>query len=216
MMYSLQVSQNTHPSHFTILESNLLRQANPLLVLRELRAHYSKKSLALFRVCDPTSEGNFKPRLTFIGVEPEEVLQISGNPFSVLEKKMQELKIPAVANLPFFQGGALGYLSYDSIRYLEPSLPQFRPLYDAEIAFYRYFILFDHVENRVTLLNARSFYSRTGELSETDLHAELRELEQVASKALAVKETPLKKTQASHSRRRYFSSRDFGSFFDRL
>jgi anthranilate synthase component 1 len=181
MVYSSDVDPKTfspQPTSLSSLESSSLRAANPALVLKELRAHFGKKSIALFRVCDPSQEGRFTPRLTVIGVDPEEVLQITGNPFSILEKKLQEFKFPALRGLPFFQGGALGYVAYDSVRFLEPTLPQLKPRYDAEIAFYRFFILFDHLENRVTLLSPRA-----------EMLEQLRNLEKVAEKTLLQKET---------------------------
>ncbi len=45
------------------------------------------------------------------------------NPLHVLRDLLQRYKTPVVPELPDFAGGAVGYLSYDMNRYLEPTLP---------------------------------------------------------------------------------------------
>ncbi len=45
--------------------------------------------------------------------------KIRGTPLEILRKTMRRYKAPEIENLPSFYGGAVGYLSYDSVRYVE-------------------------------------------------------------------------------------------------
>ena len=79
-------------------------------------------------------------RYSFVGCRPRIVFQSSGrtvrimekgverqfetegDPLSELQKLMVQFKPVAVADLPPFVGGAVGYLSYDMVRFFEPSI----------------------------------------------------------------------------------------------
>lgn len=50
--------------------------------------------------------------------------ELEGNPLELMKIQMEEYQVPEIDALPDFQGGAIGYLSYDYARYIEklPSL----------------------------------------------------------------------------------------------
>ena len=80
-------------------------------------------------------------RYSFVGSDPRTVFQArgrdvtvsdsagvstyqsAGDPLEDLEKLMQQYKPVPDENLPPFFGGAVGYLSYDTVRFFEPSVP---------------------------------------------------------------------------------------------
>ncbi len=69
-------------------------------------------------------------RYSILGTEPSEVLTTGAgtahgeiDPLNLLRDRMSSVKYATVEGLPKFHGGAVGYLSYDTIRYFEPSVP---------------------------------------------------------------------------------------------
>ncbi|WLR55073.1 anthranilate synthase component I family protein [Mesobacillus subterraneus] len=44
---------------------------------------------------------------------------LEGNPLELMKNQMEKYQVPEVEGLPDFQGGAIGYLSYDYARYIE-------------------------------------------------------------------------------------------------
>lgn len=78
-----------------------------------------------------------------------------GNPLHLLEKYMQQFHVEKIADLPDFQGGAIGYISYDYARYVE-ELPQsaVNDLLIPEIYFllYKEVFVFDHKLEELSLI----------------------------------------------------------------
>lgn len=97
---------------------------------------------------------------SFIGTEPYRVLTTRGsdriNPLSPLVTELSKYKLAAVEGLPDFCGGAVGYLSYETIRRLEelPS-PDSDPLALPESVFMLVdtFLIFDHARNRIKIVS---------------------------------------------------------------
>ncbi|AMD22649.1 HHL121Cp [Eremothecium sinecaudum] len=96
----------------------------------------------------------------FIGVGPREVIKIEndgGNPLQALEKALEGIKMAEnVPGLPNFCGGAVGYISYDCVKYFEPrtarkqrdplGLPEaIQMLFDTIVAY-------DHVYQRIQII----------------------------------------------------------------
>jgi anthranilate synthase component 1 len=119
-------------------------------------------------------------RYSFLGKDPflvlrarngQTLLEKAGSmtrldePFvSALRKVMAEYRAPFVPGLPRFTGGAVGYMSYDAVRWFEPSLEDAwaRAAQEAseedEAAFMLFdtVLAFDHVKHRILLIaNAR-------------------------------------------------------------
>ncbi|MFN2476292.1 MAG: anthranilate synthase component I [Chthoniobacterales bacterium] len=86
-------------------------------------------------------------RFSFIGIDPRVVLQSDGrttllcrdgleetwesssDPLSELEKLMAQYRFVSPPELPRFAGGAVGFLGYDAVRFMEPTVPT--PAHDA-------------------------------------------------------------------------------------
>lgn len=73
----------------------------------------------------------FEPKIIFSGKDNRLTIAkdgtatvLEGNPLELMKEQMGRYSIPEVEGLPDFQGGAIGYLSYDYARYIEklPSL----------------------------------------------------------------------------------------------
>jgi anthranilate synthase component 1 len=74
------------------------------------------------------------------------------DPLKLLEEKLGSFRAPQIPGLPRFCGGAVGYSSYDTVRYVEhlPNPPpDDRGLPDLSFAFYDRMVIFDHVAKTV-------------------------------------------------------------------
>jgi para-aminobenzoate synthetase component I len=98
-------------------------------------------------------------RYSFLVADPFDFVQClpdSNDPLTELAGRMEPFSVATVAELPPFQGGAAGLLSYDLGRSLE-RLP--RPATDAfgvpalAIGFYDVVVAFDHVSGRVWIIS---------------------------------------------------------------
>lgn len=177
---------------------------DPLAIFRALSRAYADQGDVFFfrRSGEAGKSSHHEPTQTLIAVEPFETLSIrngraqirsqsdetliEGNPFEILARRMEEYRLPSRPELPFFQGGALGYFSYDSIRHVEPSLKkhagnlkdlsgQISPDsgVDAEFRFFKKLVIFDHVRNQVWLMSDSSqSQAETQKLKETCLNAQ--------------------------------------------
>ncbi|MFI5455160.1 MAG: anthranilate synthase component I [Isosphaerales bacterium] len=76
----------------------------------------------------------------------------SRDPFLDLEKLVNRYRAVPLLGLPRFAGGAVGYASYDAVRYTEnlPHVPaDDRGLPDLSFAFYDRMVIFDHIRKTV-------------------------------------------------------------------
>ena len=140
-------------------------------ILHAFRKAYPAETIAFFRKSGVSGSG-FKPSFSILGLKPLEVIQSEngknhiqtpkgdsftpGSPFKVLEERLSAS--PTLPDVPYFKGGAMGYFSYDSVRFLERTLPQGKkptdePTFDAEIVFFQFYLIFDHQANTVQILN---------------------------------------------------------------
>ena len=107
--------------------------------------------------------GEHIARYSFIGTEPENVI-ITGpgqkdgetDPLKLVEKMLSNFNLVETSNLPRFRGGAVGYLSYDSVKYFEelPS-PDNDPIGIPEAIFMltKTFLVFDHVRHKILVVS---------------------------------------------------------------
>ena len=87
------------------------------------------------------------------------VLAEGEDPLHVLQALMREYRVARVPGLPKFYGGAVGYMSYDTVRFFE-DLPDAPPddldLPDCYFVFTDACLIFDHVRHRILVVcNAR-------------------------------------------------------------
>ncbi|OAI44801.1 anthranilate synthase [Planctomycetaceae bacterium SCGC AG-212-F19] len=74
------------------------------------------------------------------------------DPLRVLEEKLATYRAPHLPGLPRFLGGAVGYASYDSVRYVEHlpgAPPDDRHVPDLSFAFYDRMVIFDHINKTI-------------------------------------------------------------------
>lgn len=107
-------------------------------------------------------------RYSFIAVHPFQVLTsqngvtrlnnqtLDEDPFQALEKQLALFKLEFHPDLPPFQGGAAGFLSYDLCHYLEklPASEDDRQLAEMAIGFYDLVIAFDHELKRAWIFSS--------------------------------------------------------------
>lgn len=77
------------------------------------------------------------------------------DPFAELEKILDRYKATPMPGLPRFTGGAVGFASYDSVRYTEnlpDAPPDDRGLPDLSFALFDRMVLFDHVRKTVLVV----------------------------------------------------------------
>jgi anthranilate synthase component 1 len=116
----------------------LARQGNLVPVYREINADLETPVSAYLKVARPpysfllesVEGGERLARYSFIGTEPAQVIATgpglpSGavDPLGLVEQALSRYRPVAVPGLPRFLGGAVGYLSYDAVRYFEPRVP---------------------------------------------------------------------------------------------
>jgi len=112
-------------------------------------------------------------RYSFIGVDPflvmtsrDGVVHLEGaappgvsdapDPLSALEAALSAYRAPTLSGLPPLHGGAVGYLGYDVVRYIE-RLPQTtdddRGLPEMAMLFIGRLLVFDHLRQRMTVIS---------------------------------------------------------------
>ena len=121
----------------------LAKYSNLIPVYVEINADLETPVTAYMKVANkPNSfllesvEGGEKiARFSFIGTDPSQVIKTGNNeliqnsdPLSILEETLSKYKLGSVPGLPRFHGGAVGYISYDTISYFEPSVK--KPAHD--------------------------------------------------------------------------------------
>ncbi len=109
-------------------------------------------------------------RYTFLGADPFEKIEVRGNqlvregpdgqktehrtddPLGEVQKILDGTRAPHFAGLPRFLGGAVGFMGYDTVRYMEdlPNVPKDdRQLPDLVMGIYRKMVIFDQITKMV-------------------------------------------------------------------
>ena len=122
---------------------------------------------------ESVNHGDQRGRYSFIGLDYDMELVVKdyqvtlkkasgetekkeGSPQEVIRELMQANKGPRIKNMPKFSGGLVGYLAYDSVRYIEKKLssPPEDDLNmpDAHFMLYNELIAFDHVKQKIVVI----------------------------------------------------------------
>jgi anthranilate synthase component 1 len=100
------------------------------------------------------------------------------DPLRLLEQVTETYRVPHVAGLPRFCGGAVGYAGYDTVRYVErlPNAPpDDRGIPDLCFGFYDRMVIFDHVAKTILVVaHARIHGHQTDDLRTAYREAALR------------------------------------------
>lgn len=120
------------PSREVFLE--LARQGNVVPVAAELLADLETPVSAYAKLrrqgpsflLESVEGGEHVSRYSFVGCNPRKILQAraaDGDPLRDLEEEMKQYRPVDVPGLPPFTGGAVGYLGYEYIHSVEPTVP---------------------------------------------------------------------------------------------
>ncbi len=149
----------------------LAENANTIPVYREISADLETPVSAYLKVArgpysfllESVEGGEQLARYSFIGAEPSEVLRTGPgepggevDPLDYLKSRMSGVRYAELPGLPRFSGGAVGYVSYDAIRYFEPRVPQAKGegVRVPESVFMRTdgILVFDHVQHKISVV----------------------------------------------------------------
>ncbi len=141
--------------------------------------------------------------VSYIGLQPREIYRLVGDQLEIQKPGQAPLSLPGPAleslktqmqkysslrdpRLPAFQGGALGYLAYDFIRFLEPRLQKygyFKDLEsstcDGELLVFDQLLIFDHTHKKAFVLFG--LVPSTNPCSQGDLSEALTRLKELKS-----------------------------------
>ena len=103
-------------------------------------------------------------RYSFIGTEPYRTLRSgelgsseAGDPLVGVEQELSRFKPVSVSGLPRFTGGAVGYLSYEVVRYFEDRVPKARKnvlhMPESIFLFTDTLLVFDHLQHRIKVVS---------------------------------------------------------------
>ena len=170
----------------------LVGQGNLAPVYREINADLDTPVSAYLKVARPpysflleSVEGGERiARYSFIGTEPSEVIktgpgqpQGAVDPLVPVQNALERLQVVPVADGQRFNGGTVGYLSYEAVNYFErlPS-PESDPLGLPEAVFMltTTFLVFDHVRHKIRVVSharldgdvASAYEEATGRIEE--------------------------------------------------
>ncbi|MFW6195630.1 MAG: anthranilate synthase component I, partial [Chloroflexota bacterium] len=149
----------------------MAEHANTIPVYREISADMETPVSAYLKVAsgpysfllESVEGGEQLGRYSFIGAEPSDVMRTGPgepggevDPLDALRESMSGVRYAEAPGLPRFSGGAVGYVSYDAIRYFEPRVPQAKGegLGAPESVFMRTdgLLVFDHVQHKIAVV----------------------------------------------------------------
>lgn len=153
---------------------------------------HEKKPSFLF---ESAKNGDTVDRYTFIGYSPKKIIKTGPgfesetDPLVILEKELKGIKQAQLPGIPRLSGGAVGYISYDCIKYFEPrtkrDLKDSLQLPEAALMLFDLIIAFDNVYQRFQIINNIS-------ISQEDSDQEIQLKHLNASKEIAHVEHILK------------------------
>ncbi|KAJ3338049.1 hypothetical protein HDU93_010047 [Gonapodya sp. JEL0774] len=101
-------------------------------------------------------------RYSFLGANPTSVLKTGdkfpdkGDPLTILQDKLKDVRIVKYPGVMNFTGGAIGYIAYDCVQYFEPhtrrDLADPLGIPDAVFMFCDTVIIFDHLTHVITVV----------------------------------------------------------------
>jgi len=107
--------------------------------------------------CDPRAIFTATGRtVTFRHGDRSDTYDVADSPVEELRRRMAQYRAVCLPELPRFSGGAVGYMSYDTVRFFEPRVPQANPddLHIPELYFVltKSLVAFDHVRHRLLVI----------------------------------------------------------------
>ena len=150
----------------------LAGSGNLVPVYREIEADLETPVSAYLKVARPpysfllesVEGGERLARYSFIGTEPYAVMKTGPgqsygavDPLVPIKEEMDRYRLVSVPDLPRFHGGAVGYLSYDVVRYFEPRVPEpprdLLGLPESLFTFNDTMLVFDHLKHTIKVVS---------------------------------------------------------------
>ncbi|KAK9477363.1 ADC synthase [Lipomyces japonicus] len=149
-------SANVIPFYAFISNENL----TPVTTYLKLRGAAPEGSYSF--ILESAIGGDKVDRFSFVGVAPRKVI-VTGNgfgenvdPLTVLEAELEPYRQLQTPSLPPMSGGAIGYVSYDCIKYFEPKtareLKDTLGIPESVLLLFDNLVAFDHVFNRIQVI----------------------------------------------------------------
>ncbi len=167
------MSELNRDSIFEMLASRAGRPA-VVPITRELVADTLTPVSAFLKVCESSPyhfllesvEGGERwARYSFLGLDPHQILrarntscEVQGagalqekraDPLGLLEEELQRLEWLGGTDLPRFAGGAVGWLSWEAVRWWEPLGPRDDPGWTLHFMVPRSLLIFDNLKHRI-------------------------------------------------------------------
>ena len=159
-------------TYFPTLEQvrGMAGRGNIVPVYREVTADLETPVSAFLKVqtgrysflLESVEGGERMARYSFIGTQPYRVLRTGpgeeweGDPLVPLEQEISRFKEIAVAGVPAFTGGAIGYVAYEAVRHFEPRVvpPEKDDLGipEAIFLFCDSMVVFDHIRHTIKVV----------------------------------------------------------------
>ncbi len=152
-------------------------QSSPYSVLLQSGGSHPKIARYSFLGIEP--QALFKAtdsQFTYHDFSTDKVHQEEGNPLDFLQKKVAKRIEPSdsLPNIPFL-GGAIGYMSYEALRWTEPvtlNKKAHLKLPDLFFLFFDWGIAFDHFENKIFLFGEKRYETKLKKLVNQLAHLE--------------------------------------------
>ncbi|KGK36478.1 hypothetical protein JL09_g4376 [Pichia kudriavzevii] len=152
------------------------KKSNVFPVYKFLSAHYLTPHTAYLKLTgaqskptqsflfESASNGEQVSRYSFMGVSPYKVIKtgptenVEVDPLNILEEELKDIKQAQLPGVPKLSGGAIGYISYDCIKYFEPKtrnddLKDVLKLPESFLMLYDLIVAYDHVFQRFQIIN---------------------------------------------------------------
>jgi anthranilate synthase component I len=156
--------------YYPTLEEVKKRQGegNLIPICREIMADLDTPVSAFLKInrtghsflLESVEGGQRLARYSFIGTEPYKLLRVmsqdNSDPLPIIAKEIEGFQVVQVDGLPRFNGGAVGYLSYETVTHFEklPSpLPDPICVPEAFFMFVDTMLVFDHVTHKIKVLS---------------------------------------------------------------
>lgn len=177
----------------------------------ELNVHQAYLKLA--RLNDPNRSASFilesahngdtVERYTFIGINPKKIIQTGDDPerfgeyanvdpITVLESELAKYNQAQLPGIPKLSGGAVGYVSYDCVKYFEPKTK--KPLKDtlhlpeAVLMMCDLIVAFDNVYQRIQIIN--NIEIETGVTTAEEISLKFKKAEKEIQEVEAILKAP--------------------------
>ncbi len=152
---------------------HLAREHNLIPVYREISADLETPVSAFIKISkgansflfESVEGGENLARYSFMGTDPAEIIRTGAgtdrgevDPLDALKDRLKGTRYATLPGLPKFDGGAVGYVAYDAIKYFEPRVPEISAeasgmgVPEAVFLLTDSMLIFDHVRHTIIVV----------------------------------------------------------------